>query len=69
MAQLLDLLQQARVAGQLLRARPGVEGLALAAEKLVDVARAQQELGFRIVPVYPAMRAAINWFRANGYAP
>jgi dihydroflavonol-4-reductase len=32
-------------------------------------ARAQQELGFRIVPVYPAMRAAIDWFRANGYAP
>jgi dihydroflavonol-4-reductase len=32
-------------------------------------ARAQQELGFRIVPVYPAMRAAIDWFRTNGYAP
>lgn len=32
-------------------------------------ARAQQELGFRIVPVYPAMRAAIDWFRAHGYAP
>ncbi|HVZ83799.1 MAG TPA: hopanoid-associated sugar epimerase [Terracidiphilus sp.] len=32
-------------------------------------ARAQQELGFRIVPVYPAMRAAIEWFRAHGYAP
>jgi dihydroflavonol-4-reductase len=32
-------------------------------------ARAQQELGFRVAPVYPAMRAAIDWFRANGYAP
>jgi len=32
-------------------------------------AHAQQELGFRLVPVYPAMRAAIEWFRANGYAP
>ncbi len=32
-------------------------------------ARAAQELGFRILPVYPAMRAAIDWFRANGYAP
>jgi len=32
-------------------------------------AHAQQELGFRIVPVYEAMRAAIEWFRANGYAP
>jgi dihydroflavonol-4-reductase len=32
-------------------------------------AHAQQELGFSIVPVYAAMRAAIEWFRANGYAP
>jgi dihydroflavonol-4-reductase len=32
-------------------------------------ARAQTELGFRILPVYPAMREAIEWFRANGYAP
>jgi dihydroflavonol-4-reductase len=32
-------------------------------------ARAQQELGFCIKPVYPAMRTAIEWFRANGYAP
>lgn len=32
-------------------------------------ARAQQELGFRVAPVYPAMRAAVEWFRANGYAP
>ena len=32
-------------------------------------ARAEQELGFRLLPVYPAMRAAIEWFRAHGYAP
>ncbi len=32
-------------------------------------ARAQQELGLRILPVYPAMRAAIEWFREHGYAP
>ncbi len=32
-------------------------------------AHAQQELGFRIAPVYPAMRSAIEWFRDNGYAP
>ncbi|HKF47099.1 MAG TPA: hopanoid-associated sugar epimerase [Terracidiphilus sp.] len=31
-------------------------------------ARAQQELGFRILPVNPAMRSAIEWFRAHGYA-
>ena len=32
-------------------------------------AHAQQELGFRILPVNPAMKAAIEWFQANGYAP
>ena len=32
-------------------------------------ARAQQELGFRLMPVYPAMRTAIEWFQARGYAP
>ena len=31
-------------------------------------ARAQEELGFRVVPVEQAMRAAIDWFRAHGYA-
>ena len=31
-------------------------------------ARAQNELGFRVVPVEGAMRAAIEWFRARGYA-
>ncbi len=32
-------------------------------------AHAHQDLGFRIMPVYPAMRAAIEWFQAHGYAP
>jgi len=31
-------------------------------------ARAQEELGFRAAPVEPAMRAAIEWYRAHGYA-
>jgi dihydroflavonol-4-reductase len=32
-------------------------------------ARAEAELGFRVVPVEPALRAAIDWFRRQGYAP
>jgi dihydroflavonol-4-reductase len=32
-------------------------------------AKAERELGFRVVPVYPALRAAIDWFREHGYAP
>jgi len=29
--------------------------------------KAIRELGFRQVPVYPALRAAVEWFRAHGY--
>ena len=32
-------------------------------------ARAERELGFRNVPVYTALRGAVEWFRAHGYAP
>jgi dihydroflavonol-4-reductase len=32
-------------------------------------AKAERELGFRVIPIYDAMRAAIEWFVAHGYAP
>jgi dihydroflavonol-4-reductase len=32
-------------------------------------AKAERELGFRVLPIYGAMRAAIEWFVAHGYAP
>jgi dihydroflavonol-4-reductase len=32
-------------------------------------AKAERDLGFRVLPVYTALRAAIEWFVANGYAP
>jgi dihydroflavonol-4-reductase len=32
-------------------------------------AKAEHELGFKVMPVYPALRAAIDWFIAHGYAP
>ncbi len=31
--------------------------------------KAQRDLGFEIRPVYHALRTAIDWFIANGYAP
>ena len=31
--------------------------------------KAERELGFHVLPVYPALRAAIDWFVAHGYAP
>ena len=30
--------------------------------------KAERELGFQVLPVYPALRAAIDWFIAHGYA-
>jgi dihydroflavonol-4-reductase len=35
----------------------------------VSSAKAERDLGFQVVPVYGALRSAIDWFRANGYAP
>jgi dihydroflavonol-4-reductase len=32
-------------------------------------AKAERELGFKVLPVYRAMRSAIDWFIAHGYAP
>lgn len=32
-------------------------------------AKAERELGFEVLPVYGALRTAIEWFVANGYAP
>ncbi len=31
--------------------------------------KAEPDLGFQVLPVYLALRAAINWFIAHGYAP
>ncbi len=32
-------------------------------------AKAERDLGLRVVPVYRALRSAMDWFVANGYAP
>ncbi len=32
-------------------------------------AKAERDLGFEVRPVYNALRTAIDWFLANGYAP
>jgi len=50
--------------------RATVEAVRMGQKKMfASSAKAQRELGFRIVPVYNALRASIDWFRANGYAP
>ncbi|WP_446744520.1 hopanoid-associated sugar epimerase [Silvibacterium acidisoli] len=53
-----------------LEPRATVEAVRMGRKKMfASSAKAQRELGFRIVPVYSALRAAIDWFRKNGYAP
>ncbi len=60
------------ITGRILRKEPRatLEEVKMGRKKMfASSARAQQELGFRVAPVYPAMRVAIEWFRAHGYAP
>jgi dihydroflavonol-4-reductase len=50
--------------------RATVEAVRMGRKKMfASSAKSQRELDFRIVPVYEALRAAIAWFRAHGYAP
>jgi dihydroflavonol-4-reductase len=50
--------------------RATVEAVRMGKKKMfVSSAKAEHELGFRVVPVYGALRSAIEWFRAHQYAP
>jgi dihydroflavonol-4-reductase len=50
--------------------RATVEAVRMGKKKMfASSAKAERELGFRTVPVYAALRSAIDWFRAHGYAP
>lgn len=60
------------IQGRLLGKEPRatVEAVLMGRKKMfASSVKAQRELGFRVVPVYEALRAAIDWFRAHGYAP
>lgn len=60
------------ITGRLLKKEPRatLEEVRMGRKKMfASSARAQQELGFKVAPVYPAMRSAIEWFRDHGYAP
>jgi dihydroflavonol-4-reductase len=44
------------------------EAVRMARKKMfASSARAEAELGFRVAPVGPALRAAVAWYQANGY--
>ncbi len=50
--------------------RATVEAVRMGKKKMfASSAKAERELGFLTVPVDGALRAAIDWFRAHGYAP
>src|SRR5271163_2820636 len=56
--------------GRLLRKEPRATVEAVRMGKKImfaSSAKAVRELGFRQVPVYPALRAAVEWFRTHGY--
>jgi dihydroflavonol-4-reductase len=63
-----DEMVTGRVRGK--EPRATMEAVRMGKKKMfASSAKAERELGFRIVPVYAALRAAIDWFRAHGYAP
>jgi dihydroflavonol-4-reductase len=50
--------------------RATVEAVRMGKKKMfASSAKAERDLGFKTVPVYPALRSAIDWFRAHGYVP
>ena len=50
--------------------RATVEEVRMGKKKMfASSAKAERELGFRVLPVDDALRSAIEWFRAKGYAP
>ena len=59
------------VTGLLLRREPRatVDTVRMGKKKMfASSAKAERELGWKIVPIDDALRRAVDWFRANGYA-
>lgn len=59
------------VTGRLLRREPRatVDAVRMGRKKMfVSSAKAERELGWKIIPVDAALGRAVSWFRANGYA-
>jgi dihydroflavonol-4-reductase len=59
------------VTGRLLGREPRatIDAVRMGRKKMfVSSAKAERELGWKMVPVNDALRRAADWFRANGYA-
>ena len=60
------------VTGKLLGKEPRatVEAVQMGKKKMYASSnKAERDLGFKVMPVYPALRSAIEWFEEHGYAP
>ena len=57
--------------GLLLKREPRatVDAVRMGKKKMfASSAKAERELGWKIVPVHDALQRAVGWFRSNGYA-
>jgi dihydroflavonol-4-reductase len=60
------------ITGRLLKKEPRatVEAVRMGKKMMfASSARAERELGFKVLPIYNALRSAIDWFVMHGYAP
>ena len=63
----VDELVTGRILGK--EPRATVEAVKMSRKKMfVSSGKAERELGWKLIPVDDALRRAVEWFRANGYA-
>lgn len=66
-AAVVDELWSGRIRGKVPRAT--IDAVRMGRKKMfVTSAKAENELGWKVVPVDNALRRAVDWYRANGYA-
>ncbi len=66
-AGVVDEIVTGRILGR--EPRATIDAVRMGRKKMfVSCAKAERELGWNIVPVDDALRRAVEWFQANGYA-
>ncbi len=63
----VDEIVTGRIRGR--EPRATIDAVRMGRKKMfVSSAKAERELGWKLIPVNDALRRAVDWFRANGYA-
>ena len=66
-AAVVDELWTGRIRGK--EPRATIDAVRMGRKKMfITSAKAENELGWKVVPVDSALRRAVDWYRANGYA-